>query len=299
MTLESFMIYFGWAAAVLFFVVAGFRIYRIATMPKNLRWEVYPVPHEAEERRQYGGSYMEEVDWTKKAKHGSVVPEFLEMGTEIFALKKVRENNVYGIWPFSMAMHWGIYLYFGWLALLLARVLFPFGALSYAATAVGLASFVLGAFGSLALIAKRASNPDLAQYTAPIDYFNLLFLASFFVLGLISWLGDPSLDAHAAYISSVLFFKPTSVPAVVLFSFLVFEAFMIYMPFTKLIHYFAKYFTFHHSLWDDAFSSKGSLTDRKIVEQLSYSVRWSAPHIVAGKTWLEQAQNAAIESDKK
>ncbi len=299
MTLELFMIYFGWLAAVVFIAVASYKIARIATMPKNLRWEVYPVPHEGEDKRRYGGSYMEEVDWTKKRESGSVLPAYVEMGTEIFALKKVRENNVYGIWPLSMAMHWGIYLYFGWLALLVAQNLFPVPAIASATTVAGLASFILGIFGTVALIVKRATNPDLKLYTAPIDYFNLLFLASFFIVELISWLMDLSFTAHAAYIASVLTFQPAAVPALVLVGFLLFELFMIYMPFSKLIHYFAKYFTFDQTLWDDAFSAKGSPTDRKIVEQLAYGVGWSAPHIAPGKTWLEQAQTSAVEGESK
>lgn len=293
------MIYFGWFAAAAFIGVAGYKIAKVATMPKNLRWEVYPVPHEVEQRRRYGGSYMEEVNWTKKREAGSAIPEFVEMGTEIFALKKVREYNVYGIWLFSMAMHWGIYLYFGWLALLVAQTFIPIPAIAYATTAVGLASFILGIFGTLTLVVKRATNPDLKLYTAPIDYFNLLFLVSFFIVGLASWLMSFSFDAHAAYVGSVLLFRPVAVPAIVLVGFLLFELFMIYMPFTKLIHYFAKYFTFHHSLWDDAFSAKGSPTDRKTVEQLSYGVGWSAPHIVSGKTWLEEVQITTVEGQPK
>ena len=299
MLFESFMIYFGWFAAAAFIVVAGYKIAKIAMLPKNLRWEVYPVPHEAKAKRRYGGSYMEEVDWTKKRESGSIIPELVEMGTEIFALKKVREHNVYGIWLFSMAMHWGIYLYFGWLALLVAQNLILIPALAYATTVLGLVSFILGIFGTLSLTIKRATNPNLKLYTAPIDYFNLFFLASFFVVGLASWLTSLSFDAHAAYIASVLFFKPAAVPTIVLVGFLLFELFMVYMPFSKLIHYFAKYFTFHHSLWDDAFSAKGSPTERKIVEQLAYGVRWSAPHIVPGKTWLEEAQTTAVESEKR
>ncbi len=293
------MIYFGWFAAAAFIVVAVYKIARITTMPKNLRWEVYPVPHEAEAKRRYGGSYMEEVDWTKKHEPASVIPEFIEMGAEIFALKKVKEYNAYGIWLFSMAMHWGIYLYFGWLALLIVQNIISIAAISYVTTVVGLASFLLGIFGTLSLAVKRATNPDLSPYTAPIDYFNLLFLASFFIVGLVSWLTNFSFDAHVAYIGSVLSLQPAAVPTIVLVGFLLFELFMIYMPFTKLIHYFAKYFTFHQSLWDDGFSAKGSPTERKVIAQLAYGVGWSAPHIAPGKTWLEEAQIVAAEGESK
>ena len=79
---------------------------------------MYPVPHEEGEKRHYGGSYMEEVGWAKTHKKGSLlstlVPELFEIGLEVFLLKRVRENNRFGIWPFSMCMHWGIYLTVAW-----------------------------------------------------------------------------------------------------------------------------------------------------------------------------------------
>jgi nitrate reductase gamma subunit len=299
MTFEWFMILFGWFAALAFVVVAGYRIFKIAQLPLNLRWEVYPVPHESEDKRAYGGSYMEELDWTTKPRSAPVIPEFIEMGTEIFALKRVREHNVYGLWPFSLAMHWGIYLYLSWLLLLVVENLISLPALSYLTTAVGLASFLLGLFGTLSLVVKRATNPDLHLYTTPVDYFNLLFLAAFFALSLAAWLNGLSFASHRAYIGSVLFFQPVATPTLTLAAFFVFELFMIYMPFTKLIHYLAKYFTFHHSLWDDEFNAKGSARDRKLLDQLAYPIRWSGPHIAPGKTWLEEVKLTMTGSDKK
>ena len=88
-------------------------------------------------------------------------------------------------------------------------------------------------------------------------------------------------------------------PATVAVSFLLFELFVIYMPFTKLIHYLAKYFTFDRALWDDDFKAKGSATDRRVTAQLGYKAAWSAPHIAPGRTWLEQAQTAAVPEPKK
>ncbi len=299
MLLEWFMIWFGWFAALAFVAVAGYRIAQITRLPTNLRWEVYPVPHESEEKRRYGGSYMEEVDWAKRPRSHSILPDLQEMGAEILALKRVRENNVYGIWPLSLAMHWGIYLYFGWLLLLVVENLVYLPVLSYLTAAVGLASFLLGLFGTLALAVKRARDPDLNLYTAPIDYFNLVFLAAFFALGLASWLNGLSFESHRVYIGSVLFFRPVGVPPLTLAAFFFFELFMIYMPFTKLIHYFAKYFTFDLTLWDDEFNAKGSPRDRKLLAQLAYPIRWSGPHIEPGKTWLEEVKLTMAGDDKK
>jgi nitrate reductase gamma subunit len=293
------MVAFGWLAAALFIGVSVYKIVRIARLPLNVRWEVYPVPHEAKEKRRYGGSYMEDMDWATKARTSSPLAAFLEIAVEVTTLKRVKEHNGYGIWPLSLAMHWGFYLYFGWLLLLVAGNAVTVAGLSGLTIAVGLAAHVLGAGGALGLMVKRATNRNLRPYTTPLDYFNLLFIAVLFIAGLVSWFGDQSFAAHKACIGSLLFLKPVHVPAAVSVSFLLFGLFMIYMPFTKLIHYFAKYFTFDRALWDDDFKAKGSSKDRQVIAQLAYKPTWSAPHIPPGKTWLEQAQTTALPEGRK
>jgi nitrate reductase gamma subunit len=299
MSFELFMVAFGWLAALVFIGVAAYKVARLAGMPLNIRWEVYPVPHEPKEKRRYGGSYMEEIDWATTKRTTSSLPAFLEIAAEVLTLKRVREHNAYGLWPLSLAMHWGLYLYFGWLFLLALGSALHVAGLSSLMVAIGLAAHVLGALGALGLMLKRMTNRDLHLYTTPLDYFNLLFLAVMFLAGLVSWLGDTAFAAHQAYIGGVLFFRPTHVPTAVSLSFLLFELFMIYMPFTKLIHYFAKYFTFDRALWDDDFKAKGSAVDRQVTAQLGYTTTWAAPHIVPGQTWLQQAQNPALPETKK
>lgn len=295
MSPEYLLILFSWFAVGLFVVVSAYKIYRVATAPLNVRWEVYPVPHEEGERRHYGGSYMEEVDWAKKSRARSLVAEFVEMGQEILLLQRVRKHNPYGIWLLSMAMHWGLYLGAALLVLLVIEYFAALPALALVTTLVGVTAFALGSIGALGLVVKRATDRNLNLYTAPIDYVNLLWLAAIFVLGLVSFASSGSFVTHRAYIGSVLTFTPTPIPPLVILTFLVFELFVIYMPFSKLIHYFAKYFTYHTQLWDDAFKVKGSPTDRKVMEQLAYTAAWSAPHVVPGKSWLEQAQNPNVE----
>ena len=299
MILEWLMILLGWFSAALFIIASAYKMYKVATSPLNVRWEVYPVPHEEGARRHYGGSYMEEVDWAKKTRAGSLVAEIVEMGTEIFLLQRVRKHNPYGIWLLSLAMHWGLYLGAGLLGLLVIENFVALPALALLTNVVGVVAFALGTIGALGLVVKRATDRNLNLYTAPIDYFNLLLIAAIFVLGLASWAMAGSFAGHRAYIGSVLTFKPTALPLLVALTFLVFELFVIYMPFSKLIHYFAKYFTYHSQLWDDAFKTKGSPTDKKVTEQLAYTAAWSAPHVLPGKSWLEQAQNTNVEGEKK
>lgn len=295
--LQWFLVLFGWFSVFLFVFGNVYKFIKFSTMPQNLRWEVYPVPHETKEKRSYGGSYMEEMDWAKKPLHKSLWGELVEMGSEIFFLKRVREHNPFGLWPFSMAMHWGIYLLFAWVILLAIEAVFKVTALSQITNIVGVVAFFLGAFGCLMLIIKRATNRDLQVISPPILYFNLLFLLSIFGTGILSWLADPSFTHSKKFIGGTILFNLSTVPSIVRLNFLLFELFLIYTPFSRFLHYVAKYFNYHQILWDDAFKAKGSPKDIKNIEEVGYTFFWSGPHSVPDKTWLENAQ--IIEKGEK
>jgi nitrate reductase gamma subunit len=292
MYLGWFTIAFAWASIIIFLGLAAYKFYRIKTMPLNLRWEVYPVPHETSAKREYGGSYMEEVDWSQRPRESSKLAELLEMSAEIFTLKRVRLHNSYQIWPLSMALHWGLYLLVIWIGLLALMNCLPF--LGTLTTVVGTLSLVFGFVGSLGLIIKRLTNPDLRLYTAPIDYFNLVFLGAIFSLGLISWAQDPSFSQHQAYFRNMLTLKPGESPPAITAMFFSLQAFAIYMPFSKLIHYVMKHFTFTETLWDDAFNLQNSKGNAQLEAQLEYPKSWSAPHFSSEKTWIEDVQSAIM-----
>ena len=44
----------------------------------------------------------------------------------------------------------------------------------------GITAFILGVFGTVGLLLKRSFDEDLRNYTAPIDYFNLIGHSSHF-----------------------------------------------------------------------------------------------------------------------
>ncbi|MEW6192151.1 MAG: respiratory nitrate reductase subunit gamma [Bacillota bacterium] len=281
--------YLAWVAVLVFLFMAVYRVVQYSSMPLFLRWELYPVP--TEPRHHYGGSYMEEVDFVKKPRHHQRIGGLLDMGSEVFYLKKVKEHNRFGMWPFSLSMHWGIYLLFLWVLLILVEGIFNLQIITPVTDACGIVAFILGSFGALMLLLKRAGNEKLAAYTTPDDYFNLLFLLAIFGTGLIGWILYPTFFADARnFVYGAFLFKPAAVPFVVALNFLLFELFLIYMPFSKLFHYVAKYFTFDKIFWDDAYKVKDSPADRQIAKQLGYVVTWSGPHVVPGKTWLEEAQ---------
>ena len=87
-----------------------------AKMPMHGRWELYPVPKE-KGRGHYGGSYYEEEKWYEKKRETSLFAEIIDMMKEILFIKKLFDNQR-PLWWLSYAMHLGIYLTIGWLALL-------------------------------------------------------------------------------------------------------------------------------------------------------------------------------------
>jgi nitrate reductase gamma subunit len=289
--MEVIVSYLAWVAVAVFVLVGLYRMLRYASLPVFLRWELYPVP--TEPRHHYGGSYMEEVDFVKKARHHTRIGGLVDMASEVFLLKKLKDYNQFGLWPFSFLMHWGIYLLFLWFLLLAVEARLKLGVFTGLVNFLGPVAFISGAFGSLGLILKRVGNDKLGSYTTPEDYFNLIFLGAVFGSGLIAWsYTDLTFDYTRALIKQALFFEasPLPVPFWVWLHLLLFELFLIYLPFSKLFHYAIKYLTFDKILWDDAFKVKDSPLDRKIAKQLAYVVSWAGPHVVPGKTWLEEAQ---------
>jgi len=297
--MDTLVVAFAWFSAGIYGLMAIYKFIQLSSMPVHLRLELYPVGHEAGEKRHYGGSYMEEIDWVKKPRHSSLIGEIIEMGLEIIFFKRIKDENPYNIWLFSMIMHWGLYLLLTWVFLLIVQGIFNLSVLQPVIGIVGIASFIMGAFGCTGLILKRMAVEGLRAYSAPVDFFNLFFQLSIFVTGIIAWTGDHSLANSSLYMASIISFTAPSVPLITLVNLILFQFFLIYMPFSKLFHYFVKYFTWHKVLWDDAFSTKGSAMDKKIAQQLNNKVTWSAPHIAQGKTWLEEAQITMIEEKKK
>jgi nitrate reductase gamma subunit len=63
--------------------------------------------------------------------------------------------------------------------------------------------------------------------------------------------------------------------------------FLIYLPFTDMIHFIAKYFTYHEIRWDDA--PQDEKMKKELRGLLSQPVSWSATHVKADgrKNWMD------------
>ena len=147
--------------------------------------------------------------------------------------------------------------------------------------------YLLGGIGAIGLLLKRAFDPNLRPFNTISTFFNLLFLGAVFISGSYAWLHSGSFASDMSlFIKRLITFDadiamtfPLSLHLVILLFFI------LYLPLTDMIHFIAKYFTYHAIRWDDA------PQDKKMEEELrgllAQLVTWSATHVQADgkKNW--------------
>lgn len=286
--------------AVAVFVVATLKkVATIAAMPRHLRWDLYPIAHEGPE-----GSVFQKAEFWNKPRPYHFACEIAEMAEEILLLKRTFLYNR-KIWNFSYPMHAGFYLICGWIGLILAGVVAEAASgvrISAASTVLwaqafnavtvitGAAGLALGLYGCLGLLWMRYTDEDLKEYSSPVTFLNLYLLIALFGVGLAAWLAeDASFGLARGYVASLLTFRPMALPPLMTLEALLFGAFLIYLPFSRMLHFAAKYFFYHNIMWDDEMVAAGGGLDKAIGGYLHYRAAWSAPHLKPGDSWLEQA----------
>lgn len=298
--MEVILSLFAVLSPLVLFGGIAYKFKKISSMPLNVRWEIYPLPKGDIEKIRYGGSYMEELDWLKRPNPHKSYHEFIEPFKELLYLHRVHKFNKYGLWIWSMALHWGVGLLFGWLLILLIDSLFVSIDLSGFAF-VGTLAYILGTVGSVGLLFKRLSNSELRLYTTGLEFFNLIFLLIVFLTGLLMVFDDSSLSESFLYAGGALrlALPLDSISSITLLHYILVQIFLIYIPFSKFFHGPVKFFTFHKILWQDEFQMKGSPEEKKIMEQLHYKVKWAAPHVIPDQNWLHNAKNTNLDEDKR
>jgi len=288
----------SYLAVVVFVVGILTKVVKYLRMPIHVRWELYPIPHE--KGREYGGSYFEEVNWWEKPMEKSFIGQIKFMVPEILFVRGLYHDNR-KLWWASFPFHFGIYLVIGWLVLLLIGALFNIAGLSSESTPAvllqslavifGAVGFVLGATGCIGLLILRTFDSDLRAFAAPKDYFNLVFILAIFLTGLLAWSSsDPSFVIFRDYLEGVITFNPATIESsLVLVNIILLSLFLMYLPFTHMTHFFAKYFMWDKVRWDDERNLRGSTMEAKVKQVLNYRQNWSAPHIKPGKKWAETA----------
>ncbi|MDD4601289.1 hypothetical protein SDC9_13613 [bioreactor metagenome] len=286
----------------------AYKVLSYQKMPRHLRWDLYPVPHQGPE-----GSKYQKVDFYKKPAVFSKPHEMIAMSQEMIFIKKAFVHNR-RLWVGTWPLHMGIYLSGVWLALLVVGAIFGIQGetvnistnilawgIAKLTVIVGAAAFIMGLFGSLVLLWLRYSDDDLRYIADLVTYFNLYLMAALFLSGLLAWtMVDPFFDVIRNHVAALMTFQGSSVnePLVVL-EILVFGIFLLYLPFSRMMHFAAKYFFYHNIMWDDEAMVPHSALEQDIQKSLQYKLRWSSGHIVTGKAWTEQEGEQTKEGEKQ
>jgi nitrate reductase gamma subunit len=292
----------SYLSLLVFFVGVALRAAKYARAPVHLRWELYPIPHE--KGKEYGGSYFEDVDWWTRPRKTSLGAEVRAMLEEILLIRSLwRRNRPH--WYASFPFHAGLYLLVSFTLVLVVGAALDltsaFGnrgdvdplrsglrTLTVAVGAVGLGAATLGVLG---LLWRRLSDPPLRAASCPADYANLLFLLAVFLTAGFAWLSaDPGFSHLRGYVASLMALRPLAeAPVPVQVEVAAASLLLTYLPFTHMIHFVAKYFTYHQVRWDDAPNLGDPGLEGRLRANLARPVGWAGPHIQPDKSWAEVA----------
>lgn len=284
-----------WLCLVVFTVGCVVRAAKYATAPVHLRWDLYPVAHEP--GRDHGGSYLEEKEWWTKKREKDHLAEVFAMAEEILLLKGVWENNR-RLWWASLPFHWGLYLLvLTTVGLAAATAGFRNSIMTGALSVTGIAGGGLVFLGALSLLVMRSTDQKLRPYTTPLDRANLAVLVIFGGLTTVVAAGLPGMEAVQADLVSLLGLRLGTISGLWALQIAVGALFLLYLPLTSMVHFFAKYFTYHQVRWDDQPIAENPRMAGRIQGALEYGVDWSAPHIRTGATWGELATTMPGENE--
>ncbi|MFP3492333.1 MAG: respiratory nitrate reductase subunit gamma [Vulcanisaeta sp.] len=280
---------------LIFIAGISYRWWRWSTMPIHLRWELYPVPHEAG-KAEYGGGYLEEASWWSRGRKVSTIGELKELLKEMLFIKRIYNNNR-RLWALSYSFHLGIYLILVWFLLILLgavtiaymHVPIPSSSpwatfLLYATLIIGGTGDVLGIIGGVGLLTRRLINPVLRDYTTWPDYLNLILVLLPLISGMVAWTYDPYFNLAREFMVSLVSASTVPyLPPAVIVNVVFTQVLIAYIPFTKITHFIGKYFTYHKVLWDDE-PNLGQLDD-EIGDLTALRLPWNATHIKHGESW--------------
>jgi nitrate reductase gamma subunit len=289
--------YFGY-----FFIVFMYtwKAVKYLKLPIHLRWELYPVIHEPQYR--HGGSCIEKLTGKNKPGSGGFFRSIFYLLKEYISLSEYfKKEKVY--WSVIYPWHMGFILIitFHVLAFFGALIMFfgvPVEAASpilggkifyYVMLVCGVTAFSSGIIGSIGVFVKRIADSNLRSYGTPQQYFTYLFCLVVFGSGFYSWLFvDPTFSEYRQFWIGLITLHPVTVSPASAFHITLFDLFLIYLPFTRSMHYVTRIFAFFFIRWDDRPNVRGGEIERELVTQLGRKVSWSAPHIKTGSTWAEQ-----------
>jgi nitrate reductase gamma subunit len=242
---------------------------------------------------------LEEFEWWTKPREKSLFNELKYMFLEIVFLKGVWEHNR-RLWWFSFPLHMGLYVSITAAGLvILAAILGAAGvpvsgwtaARAVVVTLAGV-GYGLGAIGSAGLLASRLADPRLKATTAPVSLINLALLLTLFATGVWALVSTEYFTRSVGLVRALLTADfSVRAPVSLALHLTVVGLFLAYLPFSQMMHFVAKYFTYHQVRWDDQPLTAGSRLEREVTALVKQPVTWSAPHLKADgkKNWVDIA----------
>jgi nitrate reductase gamma subunit len=286
------------------------KLVKYLNLPMHLRSEVYPViPGDPTSKER---SYYEDLDWWTRPRRHHLLQRGWFLFSDYFLLREYfRRDKSY--WLFLYPWHIGfiliitfhIFCFFGALASLLGIPVTHgspsvFGKVIFGLTlATGVVSFLSGLFGSIGILIKRLTDKDLRHYATPQNYFTYLLLLAVFLSGLYSWYLDPAFSVYTNFWKGLITFKPIDVEPATASHILLFAFLLIYLPFTRSLHYITRLFGFLFIRWDDKPNLRGSMIEKKIEEMGHLKIGWGGPHIKPNLTWKELASEAIVREKEQ
>jgi len=305
----SILILLSYLLLAIFAVFFVLKSVRMARMPIHLRWELSPVPHE-KGKGHYGGSYLETAEWWTKPREKDHVAEGVYMFKEILFLKALFEHKR-SLWYFSFPFHFGMYLLIGAAALLVlggigtvSGIVSPeLWILSRGLPLLAGAGYALGILGAVGLFITRMTEKGMANSTTRATYFNVLLLGAMFGTGIWAVLSLSDFTGQVLGCVGALFTADMSIQlaGILKAHFLLSFVFLAYLPFTQMMHFVAKYFTYHEIRWDDRPVEAGGKMEKELMELLGQSPTWSGAHVRADgkKTWVDIATDTGAQEAEK
>lgn len=298
--MDTYLYLITYGSLAVFIVAVAARFMRIQKYPLNVRWELYPVPHEGA-RSEHGGSRLEDTDWWEKKQEHDQGRQLKMMLQEMVFIKALKEHNP-KLWSFSFPFHFGLYMMaaFGVAVVVLgilglAQVELP-PVVGQVVGVLGVAGAGLSLLGGLGLLALRLTDVHMKPYTTFGHIFNLLVITA--TLGLIiaaiatsGWSAGP----FAAYIAGMLTFSPSMEAApnagLIMAAVICASLLLAYIPLTHMSHFFVKWFTWDKIRWDDEPNVRGGRIEKLVEQALQFPVSWSGEHIKGDgkKSWADVA----------
>jgi nitrate reductase gamma subunit len=206
---------FPYIAVGLFLAGTGWRFVHWLRMPAHLKWTLHPVPEGLAGQLRY-------------------------MMKEIFTFETLYRFNR-PLWIGTFCMHMAM----------LGTVLFLI--LNLVGWTKGFPvryCLWLLAISVIYILWLRIQDGNLRVLSSFEEYFNLAFLAAVATAGLRASTPHAS-SSSRSYLMGLLTFQPGATPLAwdQLLAVSLGGLFLIYLPWSKMVHYISKYFTYHHINW--------------------------------------------------